>query len=176
MLLEFRSSHAVLSSVFSTATTVSFFLSPFTGNLADRNGPRPVIATGAVLMCLGLVMTAHVHYLPLLYLTYGVGSGSAIACTYVPSIVAVGEWFKVRRVVALGTAVSGIGCGTLVTAPLPAMLIERFGWRFSFEIFGWAGGALLLLSAALFDRPPIIGAKAKISILPKLRTRAFALL
>ena len=32
-----------------------------------RYGQRLIIATGAVLMCLGVVMTAHVHYLPLLY-------------------------------------------------------------------------------------------------------------
>jgi len=176
MELEFHTGHAVISSVFSTAMVLSFFLSPLTGNLADRYGPRPIVAAGAVFMCAGLVITGRNHSLPLLFVTYGIGVGCGISCVYVPSVAAVGEWFKVHRVVALGTAISGIGCGTLVAAPLSAILIERYGWSRAFEIFGWSGGALLLLSAALFYRPPVAGGKATGSVGLKVRTRAFALL
>ena len=176
MAAELHSGHAALSSVFSTATVISFFLAPFTGAVADRNGPRRVVACGAVLMCAGLVATARVQSLFLLFITYGVGLGSAVACTYIPAIAAVGEWFKVRRVIALGTAISGIGCGTLLAAPVSAVLIERYGWRAAIEILGWVGGGLMMLSAALFYRPPALEEKATIAIGPKLRTKAFVLL
>ena len=139
MAAELHASHAALSTVFSTATVISFFLSPFTGSIADRHGPRPVVAVGALLMCAGLVATSLVHFFPLLFVTYSVGLGCAVACTYVPAIAAVGEWFKVRRVIALGTAISGIGCGTLLAAPVSAMLIERYGWRTAIEMLGWVG-------------------------------------
>jgi predicted MFS family arabinose efflux permease len=86
--------------------------------------------------------------------TYGVGLGTAVACTYIPAIAAVGEWFKLHRDIALGIAISGIGCGTLVAAPLAANLTERYGWRNTFEIFGWISTALMLLCAALLARPP----------------------
>ena len=173
---ELHVTHAALSTVFSTMTVISFFLSPFTGRIADRHGPRRVVACGAVLMCAGLVATARVPSFPLLFLTYGVGLGGAVACTYIPAIATVGGWFKVRRVIALGVAVSGIGCGTLLAAPVSAMLIERYGWRPAIEILGWVGGGLMVVSALLLFRPPVLEEKAKVAIGPKLRTRAFALL
>jgi MFS family permease len=86
----------------------------------------------------------------------------------------VGEWFKVHRDIALGAAISGIGCGTLVAAPLSATLIERYGWRTVFEIFGWGGAGLLLLSSGLLFRPPVVGEKKKFDTATKVRTRAFA--
>jgi MFS family permease len=176
MEAEFHTGHAAMSAVFSIITFFSFFLAPLTGNLADRYGPRPVVAAGAVLMAAGLVSTAHVHYFPLIFVTYGLGLGSAIGCAYIPTVAAVGAWFKVHRVAALGVAASGIGCGTLVAAPLSATLIERYGWRTTFEIFGWAGGALLASFAVFLARPPAAAEKTKVAVPSRLRTPAFAFL
>jgi len=176
MALEFHVSHATMSVLFSVIAGLSFFLAPFTGELADHYGPRPLVAAGAVLIGAGLILTARAHSFPLVVLTYGGGLGAAVACTYIPSIAAVGEWFKVHRDIALGIAISGIGCGTLVAAPVSALLIEPYGWRGTFEIFGWISAALLLSCAALLARPPIVGEKKKVSIAGELRTRAFTLL
>jgi MFS family permease len=176
MAIEFHANHAVMSALFSTITGLSFFLAPLTGDVADHYGPRPVVGAGAVLIGAGLILTAHVHSLPLIFVTYGAGVGTAVACTYIPAIAAVGEWFKLRRDIALGIAISGIGCGTLVAAPLAANLIERYGWRETFEIFGWISTALMLLCAALLARPPALGEKKKISVKGKMRTRGFGFL
>ena len=176
MALEFHVNHATMSALFATVTVLSFFAAPFTGEIADRYGPRPLVATGAVLIGAGLVLAARVHYFPLMFLTYGIGLGSALACTYIPSIAAVGEWFKLHRDIALGISISGIGCGTLVAAPLSATLIERFGWRSALAIFGWAGAALLALCVALLARPPVVGEKKKIRLAPTLCTSAFGFL
>lgn len=165
-----------MPALFSTITGLSFFLAPFTGDIADHYGPRPVVGAGAVLIGAGLVLTAHIHALPLIFLTYGAGLGTAVACTYIPAIAAVGEWLKVRRDIALGIAISGIGCGTLIAAPVAANLIGRYGWRKTFETFGWVSTALLLVSAALLARPTIPGDKKKASLKSKLRTRGFAFL
>ncbi|MDW5265921.1 MULTISPECIES: MFS transporter [Acidobacteriaceae] len=173
--LEFHVSHAAMSALFSMITAISFFAAPFTGKIADRYGPRPVVVIGALLLRGGMIFTAHVHSFALLFLTYGVGLGGGVACTYIPSVSAVGQWFKKHRDVALGLTISGIGCGTLVAAPLSAMLIERHGWRTAFEIFGWGGAALLLLCAALLFRPPVVGEKKKGAAVAKVRTRAFAI-
>ena len=173
--LEFHVSHAATSALFSMITAISFFAAPLTGKVADRYGPRPVVAIGALLIGFGMICAAHVHIFALLFLTYGLGLGGAVACTYVPAISAVGEWFKTHRDIALGLAISGIGCGTFIAAPISAMLIERHGWRTTFEIFGSAGAALLLLCAALLFRPPVVGQKDPTNIVTKVRTRAFGL-
>src|SRR5262249_3120162 len=72
----------------------------------------------------------------------------------------------------LGIAISGIGCGTLVSAPLSAMLIERYGWRTAFTIFGWSSGVLLLLAAALLSRPST-PRKEAVPMKEELRSPAF---
>jgi MFS family permease len=176
MATTFGASHATMSALFSTLTVLSFFLAPVTGDLADRWGPRPVVAAGAALIGVGLITTAHVHYFPLVFLTYGVGVGAAVACIYIPSVSAVGEWFKRRRDIALGIAISGIGCGTLVAAPMAAMLTERYDWRTAFEIFGVISAALIMLCALLMARPPLPKEKLKIAVMTEVRTPAFALL
>jgi MFS family permease len=176
MSAEFGVNHAVMSTLFSVLTVLSLFLSPLTGDIADHIGPRRVMITGAVLMGAGLILTARVHYFPLLFLTYGLGAGSAVACVYVPSIAAVGEWFKLHRDIALGIAISGIGCGTLVAAPVAAVLIGHYGYRTTFDIFGVVSAALLLVCAALIAPPPVATSKARISVMSKIRTPAFALL
>ncbi len=176
MAAEFGVSHAVMSSLFSVLTVLSLFLSPLTGDIADHIGPRPVMAVGALLMGAGLILTARVHYFPLVFLTYGLGAGGAVACVYVPSIAAVGEWFRLRRDIALGIAISGIGCGTLVAAPVAAMLIGHYGLRAAFEIFGVVSAALLLICAALIAPPPGAESKARTGVMAKIRTPVFALL
>jgi len=177
MALDFHVSHATMSMLFSVIAGLTFFLAPLTGELADRHGPRLVVAVGAVLMGIALIGTARVNSFPLVVLFYGGGLGCASACIYVPGVAAVGEWFKGgRRDLALGLAISGIGCGTLVAAPVAAMLIERYGWREAFVIFGWISAALLLLGAALLASPPESGEKVKADIAHKCVSPSFAFL
>ena len=174
--IAFGASHATMSTVFSTLTVLSFFLSPLTGDLADRIGPRYVVGAGGLLMGAGLLLTAQIHSLPMLFVTYGVCVGAAVACIYIPSVAAVGEWFKARRDIALGIAISGIGCGTLVAAPMAARLTVDMGWRHTFELFGWTSMAIVLGCAALLSRPPVLRAKDKANVWDMMRTRTFVLL
>jgi MFS family permease len=127
---SFGVSHAMMTAIFSTLSVLSFFLAPITGDLADRIGPRYAVGVGALLMGIGLLLTARIYSFPLLFVTWGLCVGASVACVYIPAIAAVGEWFKTRRDIALGIAISGIGCGTLVAAPLAraancALRLER---------------------------------------------------
>jgi MFS family permease len=154
MAAEFGTGSGATSVVFAVTAFCWFLLSPVSGRIADRTGPRPVLLAGAGALATGLLLTATVHQLWLGYLTYGAGVGIAVACGYVPLVAAVGGWFVRRRAIALAVAVAGIGVGTLLGAPLAAALIEAIGWRSTHVVFGVTGAALLVGCAAAVRRPP----------------------
>jgi MFS family permease len=155
MAEEFGAGSGATSVVFAVTAFCWFQLSPVSGRIADRIGPRPVLLAGAAALAAGLLLTATVGQLWMGYLTYGAGVGIAVACGYVPMVAAVGGWFERRRAVAIAVAVAGIGIGTLLGAPLAAALIEAIGWRATHVVFGLAGAALLVGCAAAVRRPPL---------------------
>lgn len=154
MAEEFDSTRAATSVIFGLTTFAFFWLSLITGRLADRYGPRPVLAVGAVFLFAGLVATSQVNSLTAGYLTYGIGVGVAAATGYIPMVAAVGGWFEQQRATAVGLAVAGIGAGTLVMSPLSAALVDRYGWRDTYRILGIVGAGVLLICVALVERPP----------------------
>ena len=170
---EFGSTRAATSVVFGLTTFAFFWLSLITGRLADRFGPRPVLATGAVFLFVGLLATSQVSSLTMGYLTYGIGVGVAAATGYIPMIAAVGGWFEHHRATAVGLAVAGIGAGTLVMSPLSAALVDRYGWRDTYRLLGIVGAIVLLICVALVDRPPTQGGPQPSRLREALASRSF---
>src|SRR5439155_3498872 len=107
------------------------------------------------------------------YLTYGLGVGIGTACGYVPMVAAVGGWFDRGRSLAIGVAVTGIGFGTLLVAPLAAALIKSLGWRPTYVVLGIASLVVLLACAALAERPPAAARRADLRLGAAVRTREF---
>jgi len=176
MATEFGASQSATSAFFSITVFLYSMLGPVAGHLADRFGPKPVLAAGAVAVGAGLVATSSIDRLWVGYLTYGIGMGIGIASAYVPTVAVVGGWFLRRRNTALGVAVAGIGGGTLCMAPIAAALITRIGWREAYAVIGLAGAAMLAMCAWLIERPPVPVAPAKFSIAETLRAPSFMML
>jgi len=151
---EFDAAAGETAIVFGITTFTFFWLSIVTGRLSDRHGPRLVLLIGAVAMAAGLILTSRVDSLGVGYVTYGAGVGIAAACGYVPMVAVVGGWFLHHRAVAVGLAVAGIGVGTMVLSPLSAAMIDEYGWRDTYVVFGIGGAAVLLVCIPLVDRPP----------------------
>jgi len=173
---QFGANRSATSAIFSITSCISFLLGPFTGHLADRFGPRRIAAIGAVTIGVGLAATSQISHLWAAYITYGLGVGIAIACCYVPLIAAVSGWFLKRRNMALGVTVSGIGVGTLVTAPVAAELIRRLGWREAYMVLAVIATALLFVCVWLIEAPPIELDASEFSVRRILRTRQFKLM
>ncbi|HEY5662875.1 MAG TPA: MFS transporter [Ilumatobacter sp.] len=151
---EFGSASGETAVIFGITTFSFFWLSLVTGRLMDRYGPRLVLLLGAAALSGGLLLTSRVDSLGVGYLTYGAGVGIAAACGYVPMVAMVGGWFRHHRAVAVGLSVAGIGVGTMVMSPLSAALIDRYGWRDTYVIFGVGGAAVLLVCIPMAARPP----------------------
>ncbi|MGB0147332.1 MAG: MFS transporter, partial [Ilumatobacteraceae bacterium] len=80
-------------------------------------------------------------------------------------------WFNKRRTLALGIAVSGIGAGTLVCAPLAASLIDRYGWRTTYVVFAVGGMAALLIASLGAVTPPLVGDGGVVQLRTLVRDR-----
>ena len=178
MAAEFGADRAHTSAVFSITACIYNVLGFAGGHLADRYGPRRVLMVGAIAMGLGLIATSMAGSLAIGCVTYGLGIGVGVACSYVPVLAVVGGWFEKRRTTALGIAVSGVGCGTLVVAPIAAALIVRYGWRESYVIMGIASTLLMAVCAMVSEAPPIhmAAAAAPLTLTRTMRSPDFLML
>jgi MFS family permease len=137
----------------SVVAALSLFLygavGPFVGRLADRFGPRGVLAAAAVLIGAGTIGAASVVTLWQLYFTVGIitalGAGG-IAPAVAASVAA--RWFDTRRGLVLGIAGGGMAAGQLLIVPLAMALTVSWGWRWTFVVLG-AGFLLLIVPLAL---------------------------
>jgi MFS family permease len=142
---DFGAGRALASVFFSLTSLLYFGLGSLSGAAADRYGPRPVLLTGAAAFGIGLVVTANAGSLAVALVAYGLGVGIGVACAYVPMVALVSGWFELRRTLALGVAVAGIGLGTLIVPPATAALIEAAGWRDAYLVLGAGGAARAVL-------------------------------
>lgn len=151
---EFDASRADVSLIFSISGFLYFTVGAFAGQLADRFGPRYVALAGMFFLAGGLLAASFATELWQLYLTYGLGVGLGVGCTYVPSVGSVQPWFFRRRGMASGLAVSGIGVGTLAVPLLAVALLTVTDWRGAFRVM--ALGALVLggMAAWRLDNQP----------------------
>lgn len=151
---EFGATRQEISLVFSLTAFLYFLLGALSGPLADRIGPRRIIAAGGVLVGMGLLLAAATQRLWQIYISYGFGVGLGIGVSYVPAVGAVQRWFIRQRGLASGLAVSGIGCGSLLIPPIAATLIATVGWRWAYVYLGVSVLLVMVTAAAVIERAP----------------------
>ncbi|KAF9572454.1 hypothetical protein EC968_009932 [Mortierella alpina] len=123
-----------------TGSAVTYLAGFLAGIVADRFGFRITALAGTVIMTVSLILASFSTQLWHLYLTQGILFGIGASLAYYPSIAVPSHYFTKRRGLATGLAVSGVGVGGLVLAPLTHLLIDKF------EIF-WT---LRILAALCF--------------------------
>lgn len=139
------------------------------GRLADRMGPRRVIALAVIWWG---VFTSLITVVPavgwalaiMIAIRFGLGAGEAVV--YPASNKIVAAWIPTtERGLANGIIFAGVGFGAGVTSPLITYILIHHGWRASFwcsSIIGLAAGAVWYLLAR--DTPsehPWVGAQER---------------
>jgi len=129
------------------------------GRLADRFGPRRVLALGTVWWAVFTALTAAIprgfalSVATLVAVRFLLGVGEAVVYPAGNRLVA--SWIPVReRGLANGLIFAGVGAGAGVAPPLIRYILEHQGWRWSFWIsalIGLAGGVVWFLIAR--DKP-----------------------
>ena len=140
---EFGTGRAALSGAISLSRLEAGLIGPVEGYLVDRFGPRKLMFAGIFLMGLGFILMSQINSLALFYVVYivGITLGSSIGIGF-PTQVAVANWFRRKRGIAMGIAGSGVGLGGVIV-PFLAWAIANFGWRSAAIVVGliiWAFG------------------------------------
>jgi MFS family permease len=123
-------SRTALTGAFSVGLGASALAALPVGRWLDRHGPRALMTLGSCLGVALLLVWAHVHTLPALYLCW-FGLGLAMAATlYEPAFAAVVSWFHSRhRDRALLTVTLTAGLASTIFMPVTSWLLGRMDWR-----------------------------------------------
>lgn len=135
---------AEVISIYSMAALAGGLAAPIIGRLFDRSGPRAVYALGLLLLGGAFLAATFAQKLWQFQLSLGLCVGLGAACVgNVPNSILLGRWFGPKLPTAMAAIYSAMGAGVLLVLPLSQVLIDRFGWRSAYQIFG--GAALILL-------------------------------
>ncbi len=127
---EFGWDRGLVAGAFSFGFLVSSVISPISGRVMDRQGPRVLILVGVAVVTVGLMLARQIanpwHFYVLLGIAVGAGANLmsfTVHSQFLPN------WFARKRAMAIGIAFSGVGVGAIVLLPWLQSIIAREGWR-----------------------------------------------
>jgi OFA family oxalate/formate antiporter-like MFS transporter len=124
------------------------------GRILDLKGPRRVAVVGGVLFSLGFFLASFTHALWMFYLAIGVCLGAGNGFGYVVPTSVGSKWFPDKRGLVIGLMVGGYGAGSGIFGPVASAMIERVGWRSTFQILSLIFFAMTMTAAYLLKNPP----------------------
>jgi MFS transporter, OFA family, oxalate/formate antiporter len=124
------------------------------GLIQDRVGPRTVATLGGVLFSLGLFLASWTQSLTMLYLTWGVMVGAGLGFGYLAPITVGSKWFPDHRGLVNGLAIGIFAAGSGIFGPIGGSLVERVGWRVTFQVLAALFFTFTMVGAYLLKDPP----------------------
>lgn len=135
--LEFGNSRLGVSLGLTVTSAVGAIAAPLVGRALDRFPLRRVIGVGATSMALGFLGLSLVRSPLEFYLVLGVFIGfGASSMGNLATSKLVTNWFERRRGTALGIAATGVSVSGVIMPFVSAAMIENFGWRNGFLVYG----------------------------------------
>jgi len=130
----------------------------FAGRAVDRYGPRKVAVAGVIVFAAGYMLCSLMDRtpwpIPVLTILYGGLVGLGTGFGYNPTITTAVRWFPVRKGLASGIVVMGVGLSPVITAPLADYLIGLYHVPTTFLLLGILFMAILVPMALLLRFPP----------------------
>ncbi|HHQ6577959.1 TPA: L-lactate MFS transporter [Serratia fonticola] len=155
--------HWGLGDVATTFSITSFFLAfatLFAGKLQERFGIRNLTLASGVLVGLGLIASAHVQSLDMIYLLAGVVVGFAVGIAYISTLSNLIKWFPDNKGLISGISVGAFGSGSLLFKYVNAALISGAGVSAAFFYWGVIVMALIVLGSMLLKEPVQVNQQA----------------
>jgi MFS family permease len=143
------------------------------GMLMDRAGPRLVLLAGGSILGLGLILASRSTSVEAFQLLYGVLVGAGGGAIFAPLMATVAGWFDRHRSLAVSLVSAGMGVAPMTVAPIAAVLVSKYDWRFAQLLIGLAVWVLVLPVALLVRRPPaVLDPAARRAQEPRMTLRA----
>src|SRR5215471_3115066 len=124
------------------------------GFILRRVGPRPIAFFGGLMFSLGLFFASFTHSLPMLYATWGVMVGMGLGFGYLTPITVGSLWFPHQRGLVNGLAIGIFAAGSGIFGPFAAALVDRVGWRETFQILAALFFVFTMVGSFLLKDPP----------------------
>ena len=123
-------------------------MSPLVGWYSDRGSARLTMTIGTLSLGTGLILMSMAGTLLQVWLVFALLLPlGALALGVVPGTVLIARWFRRRRGLALGIAVTGSSIGGALTPPILTYLFLTYGWR---PALMGAGVFAIALAAVLY--------------------------
>lgn len=153
ILSAFDWSRAETAGAFSVGMIIHGLFAPVTGYLIDRFGPRWLFPLGALFLAVGLAVASRIQAVWQFYVCFGLVIGVGInTLSFSPNMSRIPLWFIVKRGLAAGIVLSGVGIGSLIMVPLVELAIVHLGWRNALLVLAAFILCLLVPLNALFQR------------------------
>lgn len=143
---DIGTTRAGISSVLVAMSVAGAAIGPLVGRAVLYIPIHRIMAVGALTMALSFLWMSRADSLLELQLGYGIGVAFGMGTLGgVPGSALIVNWFDERRALALGVAGVGISLSGALMTPVVAIWLESFGWRGTFEIFGYIALAVVPL-------------------------------
>jgi len=135
---EFNADRAATTTSYSIYMVALGLMSPIAGTIFDRLGARLCYTVGLLVMGLAYLIASRSGALWHLYFSTGLGGAIGVSMIgMLPASSLVSRWFQRKLTTAMGVISASLGTGLIIFAPLIQSLIEKFGWRTTFQVLGF---------------------------------------
>ncbi|XP_067664215.1 monocarboxylate transporter 12-like [Haliotis asinina] len=149
-LQHYDDSTAYISLLSSFLVSLQSILGPVASVMCNMFSIRTSMMTGGTILSVGLVASSITNTLPQLLGCFGILSGIGFGIIFTPSTIAVGYYFREKRVLAHGIASSFIGVGVLSGPHVLDWLIDQFGWRTAMSTLGCITAQTVVMGSLIF--------------------------
>jgi predicted MFS family arabinose efflux permease len=153
-------SNSAASWVLSTNQCCLLAVGPFAGRAVERFGFRLVLLIAGTMYCVFMLAMSFVDDVAGLIVTFGVLVGIAGGFIFNVAIQSVIGWFKAKRAIGVGLAVSGSGIGNFVVATVAFQLIQSQGWRATIRWFALISAIVVLICGVTVRRRVFVATSA----------------
>jgi MFS family permease len=151
---QFGWSRAAISGCVTIRSVISGIMSPISGDLSDRYGPKKLIFVGILAVGLSYLLASNLSSLLGLYLILGVLTGLGTGCCSTPIIATVTKWFGGRAGLANGIVMSGFSVAQIIVPLIVTYLILQYSWATCFILMGLAVPVVGITSWSFIKTPP----------------------